>query len=50
MAFQVQGGIIMWVDILFWLLTSTILGVYFWLVWDIAHWLLKDMVGEKNLN
>lgn len=40
----------MWDDILFWLLAGTTFGTYFWLVWDVAHWLPKDMVGDKNDN
>lgn len=37
-----------WLDMLTYTFMSSILGTYSWLIWDIAHWLPNDMVGDKN--
>ena len=38
----------MWTTIVFWLLTGITFGTYFWLIWDIAHWLPKDFVNPTK--
>ena len=40
----------MWSTIIFYFLVGVVFSTYGWLIWDIAHWLPKDMVGEKDEN